>query len=103
MGKKKKSLINALDNSRNRLDEISKLEQINFGVNKNANECLFIINGKRYGIGFTIENSIWSYDLYEFDEKIKSYSSWDELVKDQFFNGKSLLDLSDKIQSIEWY
>jgi len=61
-----------------------------------TNDIVFDLNGKQCGITSSVDNYIPTYQCW-YGEKVKEYSSVDELVRDSFFGGYSIGDLISKI------
>ena len=61
-----------------------------------CNDVLFIYNGKKSGITSTVKNSIPTFQVW-YGEKTKEYNDIDSVMSDNFFDGKSLNDLSETV------
>lgn len=59
-----------------------------------VNDVTFTLGDIRCGITATVENCIPTYQAWCGDQ-IKEYSDVDELMKDEFFLGKSLKELAE--------
>lgn len=73
------------------------LTEIKKNIVSNANEMHFEYKGKKCGIDQEIHDSIPKYEMW-FGEKLQSYSNFDEMVKDKFFDEKSIIDLIGEVE-----
>lgn len=61
-----------------------------------CDDVFFTYNGKKSGITSTVENSIPTFQVW-YGEKTKEYKDIDSVMSDNFFDGKSLDELSETV------
>lgn len=70
------------------------VDYVKDAVVENFNEVYFDYNNKQCGIEPQADGFSCTYDMW-YGDKLKTYSNFDELVVDPFFDGKSITDLLD--------
>ena len=57
-----------------------------------GNHIYFNYKGKQSGVEPNVENSVFTYEMW-YGEKWKEYDSFEKMITDKFFDGKSIVDL----------
>ena len=69
--------------------DINELKNI---ITTCVNDIYFIYNNKKCGVTSQVEDYMPVYEMW-YGKKIKQYHSIDKLLKDPFFDGKSLTNI----------
>lgn len=62
-----------------------------------CNDITFFYNGKKSGVTSEVENYVPTFQAWH-GNSVKSYADVEEVMKDQFYGGKSLSDLADVVK-----
>lgn len=61
-----------------------------------CNDVIFTYNGKKSGVTAEVNDSVPTFQVWHGSD-MKNYKDVDALLSDEFFSGKSINDLADKI------
>ena len=62
-----------------------------------CNDVAFKYNNKLSGVTATVENYVPTYEAW-YGDNVKEYNSFDELLFDTFFDGKTLYDVLNSVE-----
>ena len=66
-----------------------------------GNTVSFEYNGEKSGISPNVTNGFFTFDMW-YGEQIKTYSDFEEMVNDHFFDEKSFSELLDEVDIYLW-
>lgn len=73
------------------------LKELKTALAEDYNDMIFVYKGKHSGVTSEVHDSVPTFYIW-FGDKEMSYSKYDDMLHDKFFDGKSLAELSKIVQ-----
>ena len=70
------------------------ISKIRNSMINDGNDIYFIYNDRESGIASTVHNSVFIFHAW-YGADTKDFNSFDEMIRDKIFGGKSIIDLVD--------
>jgi len=68
------------------------LAQLRYAIIDCGNSVYFTIDGLKCGVEPSVENSVFTFEAW-YGNQLRSYNSFDAMVQDKLFGGRSLADI----------